>query len=668
MFVMKYAFDELYVSIGQNFEIFIMLQKCESSKVVTHEFALFFSTIAKNFSCGEAKTGYLVKFGIAPYVKDELIESVSNEPYVILFDESLNKAIKSKQLDIHIRFWNKTHHKVESYYFTSQFLGQAKATDLLQAFKKSMLKLDRSNLFSIGMDGPNVNFKFVELFNAEQESIYNKKVLMIGSCGLHTVHNSFKAGFITEWDVSTFLRALHNVFDNVPARRQGYTDVTKSAVFPLPFCNHRWLENLPVAQRAIEIFDSVKLFIKSVDKKLVTNPGTHSYDTVVKCYKDIMLKSKLLFYISIAELFTPFLTKYQTDKASIPFLGQDLHALIQSIYRRFICDDICNRPLDTICDIDLKDKALILHHTKVDIGVRTDMVFTELKQKGRISDRGAMEFRKECINILTVMCKKLIAKSPLKYPLVQALSCLNPKVMFSHPNDCRKNMKSVLQIMEHANVLRESPDIIMQEYHTLIDAVMQDHTFGSFSCALDVDTFLYEKVHEKYPTVWRVMKQLLLLSHGQATVEKGFSINKEVERPNIEAEAMEAERLICDTYHKNGNLPITEKLLKSVSSARKRYRDHLDMKKAEKQREAAAQKRKASSAELDMLCEKKQCISVMCENISQECDRLAFESEGKNPMKMAELITKSNALRKRLDEKKKELKDLDDSIKALKNI
>ena len=55
----------------------------------------------------------------------------------------------------------------------------------------------------------------------------------------------------------------------------------------------------------------------------------------------------------------------------------------------------------------------------------------------------------------------------------------------------------------------------------------------------------------------------------------------------------------------NGNLPITEKLLKSVSSARKQYRDHLDMLKTEKQREAAAQKRKASSAELDMLCEKK---------------------------------------------------------------
>ena len=132
--------------------------------------------------------------------------------------------------------------------------------------------------------------------------------------------------------------------------------------------------------------------------------------------------------------------------------------------------------------------------------------------------------------------------------------------------------------MEHANVLRESPDIIMQEYHTLIDVVMQDHTFGSFSCALDADTFLFEKVHENYPTVWRVMKQLLL--------QKPW-------------------RLIYDTYHKNGNLPITGELLKSVSSARKRYRDHQDMLKAEKQREAAAQKRKASSAELDMLCEKK---------------------------------------------------------------
>ena len=129
-----------------------------------------------------------------------------------------------------------------------------------------------------------------------------------------------------------------------------------------------------------------------------------------------MLKSKLLSYTSIAELFTLFLTKYQTDKPLIPFLGQDLQALIQSIYRTYICDDICNRPLDTICDIDLKDTALILHHTKVDIGVRTDMVFTELKQKGRISERGAMEFRKECINILTVMCKNTNCKFTTQIP------------------------------------------------------------------------------------------------------------------------------------------------------------------------------------------------------------------------------------------------------------
>jgi len=31
-----------------------------------------------------------------------------------------------------------------------------------------------------------------------------------------------------------------------------------------------------------------------------------------------------------------------------------------------------------------------------------------------------------------------------------------------------------------------------------------------------------------YPTVWPVVAMALLLSHGQATVERGFSINKEL--------------------------------------------------------------------------------------------------------------------------------------------
>ena len=62
------------------------------------------SQLAISFTCGENKTAYVAKYGIASFIKKELSRSVSEKPYVIMFDESMNKATKSKQMDLHLRF------------------------------------------------------------------------------------------------------------------------------------------------------------------------------------------------------------------------------------------------------------------------------------------------------------------------------------------------------------------------------------------------------------------------------------------------------------------------------------------------------------------------------------------------------------------------------------
>ena len=51
-----------------------------------------------------------------------------------------------------------------------------------------------------------------------------------------------------------------------------------------------------------------------------------------------------------------------------------------------------------------------------------------------------------------------------------------------------------------------------------------------------LDHFLYEELIEKreFEDLWICFKQLLTLSHGQASVERGFLVNKEVVAPNLE--------------------------------------------------------------------------------------------------------------------------------------
>lgn len=59
---------------------------------------------------------------------------------------------------------------------------------------------------------------------------------------------------------------------------------------------------------------------------------------------------------------------------------------------------------------------------------------------------------------------------------------------------------------------------------------------------------------EPYPELWGFCKKLLILSHGQATVERGFSINKEVEADNLQEDTIVTRRLVCDFISQHGGV------------------------------------------------------------------------------------------------------------------
>ena len=103
---------------------------CNSSN--NNIFKLMFpdSAIANKFQCGESKTSYICKFGLAPHFKKLLMNHIKQEPYyVLLFDESLNKITQTKQMDILARFWEGE--QVKSRYLTLNFLGHATAEKMV---------------------------------------------------------------------------------------------------------------------------------------------------------------------------------------------------------------------------------------------------------------------------------------------------------------------------------------------------------------------------------------------------------------------------------------------------------------------------------------------------------------------------------------------------------
>lgn len=201
-------------------------------------------------------------------------------------------------------------------------------------------------------------------------------------------------------------------------------------------------------------------------------------------------------------------------------------------------------------------------------------------------------------------------------------------------------------------------------------SVAQKEVFVKFSIAEDrLDTFLAEHIALQSPLakLWKLVKVLLILSHGQASVERGFSVNRQVTVENFKERSFVAQRIIHDHITNIGGLSkleISHQLLDAASHGRRRYMEYLD-KQRKVQERAHTEKRKRKSSERQEELEKKR-MRLTCEiaSLQFDADKLATEAEDKAKLV---LLTKSNALRNCAKEKQKTLRQVEEELAGLNN-
>ena len=156
-------------------------------------------------------------------------------------------------------------------------------------------------------------------------------------------------------------------------------NATGTDLFPLKFCAHRWVENVPVVQRAIDIWPNIKVYVHKVSQGIYPHPKTASYGTVVSCTKYPLMMVKFLAFLSIAKLVSPFLITYQTDKPMMPFIAEDLHRLPSGIVK----EDVDISSINKLMKLDPKDK-IFRNYSKVDLGFAAEQ---ELKKIKSVTDK-----------------------------------------------------------------------------------------------------------------------------------------------------------------------------------------------------------------------------------------------------------------------------------------
>ena len=173
-----------------------------------------------------------------------------------------------------------------------------------------------------------------------------------------------------------------------------------------------------------------------------------------------------------------------------------------------------------------------------------------------------------------------------------------------------------------------------------------------------LDSFLYLHMGQKrtYQSLWKVVADLLILSHGQASVKRGFSVNKQLEVENLQECSFIAQRLVQDYVQSVGGVlvvSINKPLLSSAAGARQKYLSYLDEQKRKKTSEGVALKRKELVNELDKLKKKRR-------HLETDVDGLVKSAEETGKLVW---ITKSNSLRRTAKEKEKTCKDVVEELK-----
>ena len=622
------------------------------------------SEIAKGFSCAESKAAYLTTFGIAPYLKSLQLDSIKSvDSYVLLFDESLNHHLQSKQLDTHIRYW--IGNEVHTRYFTSQFMGHATAHDLLTQLEETWSNFEnKKGILQLSMDGPNVNWKLFGNFTDELKKSEQRTFLNCGSCGLHTIHNAFKAGIkASGLDVQEYLTSIYWLFKDSPARRDDFTTLTSSTVFPLSYCGHRWLENVPCLERGIEILPYLKIYVEKVKPK----PSCKSFQNLKDLLGDLLMETKLKAVLSIARTMSPFLKKFQGDAPLLPFLAEEILAMVKRLLSNVLNTsalDKIKQPRDCL-KIDLKKEDNFKTVRKIDIGTSA----TSAMRETNTSELERYSIRKAVKTMIVAIVDKMLERSPIMYTLVRNMAFLNPVNMIKRRDEASQMLANCLSVMDEAGQLNSvDSDTAKFEFKVFMSHLLDSNLHPLFRHfnpdTTRLDSFLFAHLKPECPTLWKIVRKLLILSHGQAAVERGFSYNKLISVENLAAHSLIAQRRIMDFIKFHGGttkVPLSDALIKAAKQGNANYEIFLaKQKEANEKAKKSGEKRKREE-ELEQLHSKKKCLETEKLELIKNANEMSKEAEIKKDFS---LLSASNAIREKAEKKEKDIGDLLKKIKT----
>jgi len=156
-------------------------------------------------------------------------------------------------------------------------------------------------------------------------------------------------------------------------------------------------------------------------------------------------------------------------------------------------------------------------------------------------DQEILRFRKDALLCLKTIVLKLKERSPLKFKLTRAASSLNPSLRSSEEKVAKQRLEILCDILtDHKIVSGELAEKASRQFKALIKQDKFKDSAAIYSRSTQrVDHFWRNHCNgrEELKDIWKDIKLILIMFHGNSSLERGFSINKECLDDNLREES-----------------------------------------------------------------------------------------------------------------------------------
>ena len=280
------------------------------------------------------------------------------------------------------------------------------------------------------------------------------------------------------------------------------------------------------------------------------------------------------FLKSVGQLLNDFLIPFQTKKPLIHAPHSALRELILKLLQRFVKPEVLNDVTD-FEEIDFDSDDNIRPAAAIHIGDNRDFLFVSINEGER------KRFIFDVHQFYKSVSKYLLKKLPLNHETYYDLQVLHPDKLY-WPSD---PLRSLTRLSHHVSHLISPSDVdgLKDEWNILYE---NEAAATTVAVSSDLDEY-WNTISNKrnslgnpqFPLLTKCARTFMIISHGNADPERGFSENKHIltsERSSLSEASIIGLRSVKDAFHTVDGDPlkmdITRPMLRAVRESSKVYR------------------------------------------------------------------------------------------------